>query len=465
MIWETVIGLEVHVQLGTRSKLFCGCSAAFGDPPNTNVCPVCLGLPGALPVPNAMAVRLAIRAALALGCRVHQRSIFARKSYFYPDLPKGYQISQFDRPLATGGSLVVDSADRGPVAVSIQRLHLEEDAGKLLHDRIPGKTAIDLNRAGVPLAEIVSGPDLHSPEDARTYLTALKQILVYAEVSDCSMEKGSLRVDGNISVRSAGETALGTKTEIKNLNSFANLERALAAERDRQIEILERGEQVDQVTLLFNAATGSVRPMRSKEASHDYRYFDDPDLPPLVVGAAMLEETGAELPELPGAKRVRLMSAYGLGAYDAGVLASERPIADYFEAVCRAGADPKGAANWIINERGEYPAPASLAELIALVAAGTVSHQAARKIYPELAGGSSPRAVAERLGLLQVGEAGALGQWVDQVIAAHPDEVRRFRAGDSRLLAFLIGQVMKRSRGTANPQGVQAMLARKLEGS
>jgi len=465
MTWETVIGLEVHVQLATRSKMFCGCSASFGDPPNTNVCPVCLGLPGALPVPNARAVRLAVRAALALDCSVQEESVFARKNYFYPDLPKGYQISQFDRPLAIRGRLVVESADRGAVAVSIQRLHLEEDAGKLLHDRFPGKTAIDLNRAGMPLAEIVSGPDLRSPAEARSYLTALKQILVYAGVSDCNMEMGSLRVDGNISVRRTGETTLGTKTEIKNLNSFANLERALTAERDRQQALLEKGGRVEQVTLLFNAASGDVRPMRSKEESHDYRYFDDPDLPPLVVGPVALQEIGAELPELPGAKQARLMSAYGLGAYDAGVLVSERPIADYFEAVCRAGADPKSAANWIINEGSPYPEPASLAELIGLVAGGTLSHQAAKRVYPELAPGSAPREVAERLGVLQVRDEAALRRWVDEVIAAHPGEVARYRAGEARLLAFLTGQVMKRSRGSADPKGVQAMLARQLEGS
>lgn len=465
MAWETVIGLEVHVQLGTRSKMFCGCSAGFGDPPNTNVCPVCLGLPGALPVPNAMAVRLAVRAALALDCAVHGRSIFARKNYFYPDLPKGYQISQFDRPLATGGRLLIDSPDRGLVAVSIERLHLEEDAGKLLHDRVPGKTAIDLNRAGVPLAEIVSGPDLRSPAEARSYLTALKQILVYAEVSDCSMEKGSLRVDGNISLRKAGDSVLGTRTEIKNLNSFASVERALSAERHRQQELLERGGRVEQVTLLYDAATGQVRPMRSKEESHDYRYLADPDLPPLLLAPATVSGIGAELPELPAAKRARLMSAYGLGAYDAAVLASERPTADYFEAVCREGADPKPVANWIINESGAAPEPAALAALIHLVADGTVSHQAAKRIYSELAGGGAPREVAERLGLIQVRDKDALRRWVDEVIAAHPEEVARYRAGDVRLMAFLTGQVMKRSRGKADPKGVQLMLARQLEGS
>ncbi|HZB27764.1 MAG TPA: Asp-tRNA(Asn)/Glu-tRNA(Gln) amidotransferase subunit GatB, partial [Gemmatimonadales bacterium] len=283
MAWETVIGLEVHVQLRTRTKMFCGNRTTFGDPPNTNVCPVCLGLPGALPVPNAEAIRLAARAAMALGCTVHQTSVFARKNYFYPDLPKGYQISQFDRPLATGGSVTFESPDRGTIRVGITRLHVEEDAGKLLHDRFPGKTAVDLNRAGVPLAEIVSDPDLRSPAEARAYLTTLRQILVYAGVSDCSMEQGSLRVDANISIRPAGVAKLGTKTEVKNMNSFANVERALEAERARQVALVESGRRVEQVTLLFNAATGQVKPTRSKEESHDYRYFPDPDLPPLVL--------------------------------------------------------------------------------------------------------------------------------------------------------------------------------------
>ncbi|HEV8600964.1 MAG TPA: Asp-tRNA(Asn)/Glu-tRNA(Gln) amidotransferase subunit GatB [Gemmatimonadales bacterium] len=471
MRWETVIGLEVHVQLGTRSKMFCACSTAFGDPPNTNVCPVCLGLPGALPVPNAQAIRLAVRAALALGGRVAERSIFARKNYFYPDLPKGYQISQFDRPLATGGTVALESAERGPIEVSIERLHVEEDAGKSLHDRIPGKTAVDLNRAGVPLAEIVSGPDLRSPAEARSYLTTLRQLLVYAGVSECSMEKGSLRVDANISLRPAGESRLGTKTEIKNLNSFANVERALDAERARQQALLERGEPVSQVTLLFNAAGGTVRPMRSKEASHDYRYFPDPDLPPLVLTPEWIEAVRSELPELPSAKRGRLMAVFGLPPYDAGVLASERGIADYFESVVEAGAPAKVAANWIMqdgmtgyNLSGSFAvAPKRLAELIALVEQGIVSHQAAKKVYAELAAtGGEPRAVAERLGLVQVRDESELERWVDEVLATHPKEVERFRAGEVKLLGFLTGQVMKQSQGKADPKGVQPVLQRRL---
>ena len=464
MSWETVIGLEVHVQLDTRSKMFCGCSAEFGYPPNTSVCPVCLGLPGALPVANAGAVRLGVRAALALECTVQARSVFARKNYFYPDLPKGYQISQYDRPLATAGRLEIESAERGTVPVSIARLHLEEDAGKLLHDRIPGKTAIDLNRAGTPLAEIVSGPDLRSPAEAREYLNALKQILRYTGVSECNMEQGSLRVDGNISLRRQGESGLGTRTEIKNLNSFANVERALAAERDRQATLLDRGEAVEQMTLLFHPGSGQVRPMRSKEESHDYRYFDDPDLPPLVLAPATIAAIREELPELPAAKRSRLQADYGLSAYDAGVLAAERSTADYFESVCRLGTEPKAAANWISNETGPHPPAGILAELIGLVGDGTLSHQAARRVYPELAGGGLPRETAERLGLLQVRDADTLTAWVDAVISAHPAEAARYRAGELKLMAFFTGQVMKQSRGQADPRRVQPLLAQRLEG-
>ena len=472
MSWETVVGLEVHVQLNTRTKMFCGCRTTFGDPPNTNVCPVCLGLPGALPVPNAEAVRLGACAAMALGCSVHLRSIFARKNYFYPDLPKGYQISQFDQPLATGGRVAFESPERGRIEVGITRLHLEEDAGKLIHDRFPGKTAVDLNRAGTPLAEIVSEPDLRSPAEARAYLTVLRQILVYARVSECSMEQGSLRVDANISIRRPGDAGLGTKAEVKNLNSFANVERALEAERLRQIALLESGQRVEQVTLLFNAGSGKVRPLRSKEESHDYRYFPDPDLPPLVLSSAWLEAQRAALPELPEARRERLERAFSLSAYDARVLTSEAPLADYFESVVAAGADPKAAANWAMgdvmasfNESGGFPVTAArLAGLIGLVREGVVSHQAAKRVYAELAAlpEAEPRALAEKLGLVQVSEQGALAGWVDEVLAAHPAEVARFRAGEAKLMAFFVGQVMKRSKGKADPKGVQPVLAERL---
>ena len=472
MTWETVIGLEVHVQLLTRSKMFCGCANQFGAPPNTLVCPVCLGLPGALPVPNEHAIRLATRAAHALGCRVQLTSVFARKNYFYPDLPKGYQISQFDLPLATGGSVAIESPERGRLTVGVTRLHVEEDAGKSLHDRFPGQTAVDLNRAGAPLVEIVSEPDMRSPAEARAYLTTLKQVLRYCDVSDCNMEEGSLRVDANVSIRRIGDTRLGTKTEVKNMNSFANVERALTVERDRQIALLESGGRVEQVTLLFNAGTGQVRPMRSKEESHDYRYFPDPDLPPLVLSARWVEEQRADLPELPDAKQARFMAIHALPPYDAGVLVAERPIADYFEAVVAAGVEPKTASNWVINdamrgynETGSFAvSPAQLASLVALVNDGTVSNQAAKRIFPELTNAAeSPQAVAERLGLLQVGDLDALGAWVDEVVAANPKEVERFRGGDLKLMGFFVGQVMKKSQGKADPKKIQPVLQERLQ--
>jgi len=473
--WESVIGLEVHIQLATRSKMFCGCSANFGDPPNTNVCPVCLGLPGALPVPNREAVRLGVAAALAIGCTVHELSVFARKNYFYPDLPKGYQISQFDQPLATGGQVWFDSPDRGRMAVSITRLHLEEDAGKSLHDRIPGKTAIDLNRAGVPLAEIVGGPDLRSPAEARAYLSALKQILLYTGASDCNMEKGSLRVDANLSIRHPGETKLNTKTEVKNMNSFANVERALTAERQRQIEVVESGGAVEHATLLFDAGSGTVRPMRSKEESHDYRYFAEPDLPPLVLTRAWIDERGAELPELPDAKRERLVAAFNLSDYDAKVLTSDVALAGYYEKVVAEGADPKVAANWVMgevigryNQEGRLVVTAArLAQLIGMVKADVVSLQAAKRVFQELeegntGGNGDPQAVAQRLGLLQVGDSDALGTWVDEVLADFPEETQRFRSGEAKLMGFFVGQVMKRSQGKADPKKVQPVLRERL---
>ena len=473
MTWETVIGLEVHIQLATRSKMFCGCSTTFGDPPNTNVCPVCLGLPGALPVPNGEAIRLGVSAALALEATVHERSVFARKNYFYPDLPKGYQISQFDEPLSTGGQVWFESPDRGTMAVSITRLHLEEDAGKSLHDRIPGKTAIDLNRAGVPLAEIVGGPDLRSPSEARAYLNALRQLVLYTGASDCSMEKGSLRVDANLSIRRLGDTELSTKTEVKNMNSFANVERALTAERKRQIALVEAGGTVEHSTLLFDAGTGTVRPMRSKEESHDYRYFAEPDLPPLVLSRGWIDETRRTLPELPAAKRARLTSDLGLSEYDAGVITSERDLATFYEEVVAAGADPKQAANWVMgeviswyNQQGHLSVSAGrLAGIIEMVRDDVVSLQAAKRVYQELAESQAdgdPHSVADRLGLLQVGDSDALGVWVDEVLARFPAEAERFRQGEAKLVGFFVGQVMKRSKGQADPKKVQPVLRERL---
>ncbi|HYT03784.1 MAG TPA: Asp-tRNA(Asn)/Glu-tRNA(Gln) amidotransferase subunit GatB [Gemmatimonadales bacterium] len=470
--WETVIGLETHVQLRTASKMFCGSSAAFGAPPNTNVCPVCLGLPGALPVPNEQALKLAVRAALALGCTVHLKSVFARKNYFYPDLPKGYQISQFEQPLATDGSLSYLSPERGIATAAIIRLHLEEDAGKSLHDRFPKETAIDLNRCGVPLIEIVTGPDFRSPQEARAYLLTLKQVLEYAGASDCDMEKGSLRVDANVSVRRAGETALGTKVEVKNINSFAYVEKALTVERDRQIALLEAGAKVEQQTMLYDAKANTVRPQRSKEESHDYRYFPDPDLPPLVLKPEFIEEQRAALPELPATKRERFTTEYALGVVEAAVLTADRAVADYYEAVVHAGAEPKAAANWVRTEvladakdhrEALRVTPSALAQLIGLVKGGTLSHQAAKRVFGEVAErGGEPRNVAEALGLVQVADAGVVAGWVNEVLAVHATEVSRYKNGETKLMPFFVGQVMKTSRGKADPKLAQKVIEEKL---
>ena len=472
--WETVIGLETHVQLRTVSKMFCGCSTAFGAPPNTNVCPVCLGLPGALPMANGLALQLAVRAALALGCTVHPRSVFARKNYFYPDLPKGYQISQFEQPLSTEGSLSYLSPDRGIATATIQRLHVEEDAGKSLHDRFPRQTAIDLNRCGVPLIEIVTGPDFRSPQEARAYLLTLKQVLEYAAVSDCDMEKGSLRVDANVSVRRLGEAVLGTKTEVKNINSFAYVEKALTVERDRQIALLEAGGKVEQQTLLYDTKTNAVRPQRAKEESHDYRYFPDPDLPPLVLREDFIAEQQGLLPELPAKKRERFVEKYALSVTDAAVLTADRAVADYYEAVVHAGsgADAKVAANWVMTEvladakdhgDGLRVQPGALANLIGLVRGGTLSHQAAKRVFTEVAEhGGEPRNVAEALGLIQVVDTGVVAGWVSEVLGTHPAEVERYRKGETKLLQFFVGQVMKVSRGKADPKLAQRVLEEQL---
>jgi len=473
--WETVIGLETHVQLRTASKMFCGCSAEFGAKPNTNVCPVCLGLPGALPVPNELALKLAVRAALALNCTVHTKSVFARKNYFYPDLPKGYQISQYEQPLATGGQLSFFSPDRGVVTATIVRLHVEEDAGKSLHDRFAKFTAVDLNRAGVPLAEIVTGPDFRSPAEARAYLLTLKQVLEYIGVSDCDMEKGSLRVDANVSVRRAGESALGTKTEVKNINAFSFVEKALGLERDRQIALLESGGTVQQHTMLYDSKANTVRPQRSKEESHDYRYFPEPDLPPLVVKSEWLDEQRQMLPELPSAKRERFVAQHGLPQQDAAVLTASRAVADYYEGVVHAGAEAKAAANWVMGEvladakdhADALRVPAtSLAQLIGLVKGGTVSNQAAKRVFAELAnrGGGDPRALAESLGVIQVADSGVLAGWVNEVLAGSAAEVTRYKGGETKLMAFFIGQVMKASKGKADPKVTQKLLEEKLAG-
>ncbi|HEX6940171.1 MAG TPA: Asp-tRNA(Asn)/Glu-tRNA(Gln) amidotransferase subunit GatB [Longimicrobiales bacterium] len=480
MRYEPVIGLEIHVQLKTATKMFCGNSAEFGAEPNTHVCPVCLGLPGALPVVNRRAVELGVRAALGLNCTVHETSVFARKNYFYPDLPKGYQITQYDRPLATGGWLAApagEGAGTEPARVRIRRIHLEEDAGKSLHDRFPGATAVDLNRAGVPLIEIVTEPDLTSPAHARAFLTRLKQVLEYLEVSDCDMEKGSLRVDANVSVRPAGSDRLGTKTEVKNMNSFANVERALNYEIERQSRVLESGGAVEHQTLLWDAARGEARPMRSKEESHDYRYFPEPDLPPLVLERDAIEAIRAGLPELPDARERRFREQYGLPAYDAGVLTATREVADYFEAVARAAGDAKAASNWIMtevlawsNQRqctiADFPvAPEHLAQLIGLVADGTVSSSLGRQVFARMTETRKPPAViVEEEGLAQVRDTGRLEAWADEVVAAHPAEVERYRAGEQKLIGFFMGQLMRKSGGKADPRQATEILRRKLGG-
>jgi len=470
--WETIIGLETHVQLRTKSKMFCGCATAFGAPPNTQVCPVCLGLPGALPMANGAAIGLAVRGALALGCTVHPRSIFARKNYFYPDLPKGYQISQFDQPLATNGTLSFISTERGIVNAGVVRLHLEEDAGKSIHDRFPKATAVDLNRSGVPLIEIVGGPDLRSPVEARAYLLTLKQLLEYIGISDCDMEKGSLRVDANVSVRRLGETALNTRTEVKNINSFAFVEKALTVERDRQIAVIESGGTVMQQTMLYDSKENAVRPQRSKEESHDYRYFPEPDLPPLVLTPEFVAEQQSELPELPAAKRDRFVATYALSRDHATVVTSSRPVAEYYENVVRAGAEPQAAANWVMTEgladakdhqEQLRVAPGALAQIIALVKGGTLSHQAAKKVFGEVAAkGGDPRTIAESLGLIQVADTNVVAGWVTDVLGAHAPEVGRYKNGETKLMAFFVGQVMRASKGKADPKLAQRVLEEKL---
>jgi len=473
---EAVIGLEVHVQLDTEEKLFCADPVEFGAPPNTHVCPVCLGLPGALPVLDDRAVELAVRAALGLECTVHRESVFARKNYFYPDLPKGYQISQFERPLATGGRLTVDG-DGEAFDVRIRRLHLEEDAGKSIHDRIPGSTAVDLNRTGVPLAEIVSEPDLRSPAQARAYLEALKRLMEYLRVSDCNMEEGSLRVDANVSVRPRGRGELGTKTELKNLNSFSGVERGLELEIERQRGVVGAGDPVEHQTMLYDEGVGEVRPMRSKEESHDYRYFPDPDLPVLRVGRERVERIRAGLPERPRERRHRFRDAYGLPAYDAGVLTAGREVADFFEALVDHAPDPKSASNWVmgpvlrtLKERevgaDDFPvSPERLGRLLGLVEDGTISRNTAKDVFERmLDDGRSPAEIVEAEGLAQVSEEGKLEGWVQDALADHPDEVARFRDGEERLLGFFMGEVMKRSRGKADPGEARRILREALEG-
>jgi aspartyl-tRNA(Asn)/glutamyl-tRNA(Gln) amidotransferase subunit B len=476
--YEMVVGLEVHVQLSTRTKAFCNCPTDFGAPPNVNTCPVCLALPGTLPVLNARAVELATRAALALECTVHTTSVFARKNYFYPDLPKGYQISQFDQPLATGGCLRIGSTAQGaPISIGVTRVHMEEDAGKSIHDRYASATAIDLNRSGVPLIEIVSEPDMRSAAEAGAYLRTLKQLLEYLDVSDVSMEEGSLRVDANVSARPRGATELGTKTEVKNMNSFSGVERALETEFARQCALLAGGGKVEQQTMLWDGVRGEVRPSRTKEGSHDYRYFPEPDLPPLVLKAEWIDGVRESLPELPAARRDRIAEEYGLGAYDVQELTASPGIADYFEGVARQHGDGKAAANWVMGEvraalntsgqdiRHFSVRPADLAQLLNLVRDGNVSHSAAKKVFAGMVRtGDRPEQVAEREGLVQEGDDAALQGWIDEVLAENPAEAVRYANGEKKLQGFLVGLVMKRSKGRADPKRVNQLLSARSAG-
>ncbi|HET7746471.1 MAG TPA: Asp-tRNA(Asn)/Glu-tRNA(Gln) amidotransferase subunit GatB [Vicinamibacteria bacterium] len=475
--WEPVIGLEVHCQLKTASKIFCGCANRFGDAPNTNVCPVCLGLPGALPVLSRGAVELALRAALATHCTVHETSVFARKNYFYPDLPKGYQISQYERPLATDGYVEIPAAGAFR-RVGLERIHMEEDAGKLLHEGFPWsgeRSGVDFNRSGVPLIEIVSRPDMRAAEDAYEYLVALKAVLVYAGVSDCDMEKGSLRCDANVSIRPRGTEALGTRAEIKNLNSFRNVARAIEHEIVRQAALMEAGARIVQETRLWNADRGETVSMRSKEEAHDYRYFPEPDLPPLAVSAEWRDAVARALPELPADKRRRFVSAYGIPDYDAGVLTLAREVGDYYERVAKESGNPKAASNWVMTEllrklkdderplAGSPVGPEALAALVRLVDEKVITGKTAKDVFEKMwATGEGPRAIVEREGLTQVTDMAPIRAAVDAVIARSPAQVETYRKGKTGTLGWFVGQVLKETGGKASPQVVTELLKKAL---
>ena len=478
MSYEPVIGLEVHAQILTESKIFCGCSTRFGDPPNHNTCPVCMGFPGVLPVLNRQVVEHTIRTGLATQCTIAQRSRWARKNYFYPDLPKGYQISQYELPLCTGGHIDVSGAS-GSTRVRLNRIHMEEDAGKNIHDVRSDHSLVDLNRAGVPLKEIVSEPDLRSPNEAGDYLRTLRSILEYLEVCNGNMEEGSFRCDANISLRTAGARKLGIKVEIKNLNSFKAVEKALEHEIQRQGQVLSEGEAVSQETRLWDPDAGVTRSMRSKENAHDYRYFPDPDLLPLEIDDAWVSKIRATLPELAQGRRTRFTEDYGLPAHDAGILTQRRDVADYFEAAVKAHANPKAIANWlmgdlfrVLKERKldtalriqRWPVAADdLARMVQLVDEGTISGKLAKTVLTEmLETGNDPDAIVKKKGLEQVSDTNALDAAVDDVLLTHNTQVEEFQAGKEKVFGFLVGQVMKATHGKANPQMVNEMLRNKL---
>jgi aspartyl-tRNA(Asn)/glutamyl-tRNA(Gln) amidotransferase subunit B len=475
--YEPVIGLEVHVQLLTNTKIFCACSTRFGDAPNSNVCPICLGLPGTLPVLNKRVVEMAARASLALNCTVHEHSRFARKNYFYPDLPKGYQISQYELPLATDGWIEIQH-DETRKRIGITRLHLEEDAAKNMHEGFAHsaeKAYIDYNRCGTPLCEIVSEPDMRTPEEAYAYLTTLRQIFLYTGVSDCNMEEGSLRCDANVSVRLRGAKEFGTKVEVKNLNSFRYLQKALEYEIDRHIGVIESGGRISQETRLWNQAAGRTESMRSKEKAHDYRYFPEPDLLPVHVSSAWREEIRRTVPELPEAKRNRFVASYGITPYDAEVLTGTQALAEYFEAVAKAGASEKNAANWIqtellrrLNDSGKDIAaspvsPASLAELLKLVESGRITGAVGKKVFASMfETGRAPAEIVAAEGLAQISDTSAIEKAAREVIEKNPDNVAKFRAGNEGVFKFFVGQVMRATRGQANPQAVNDIMRKLL---
>jgi aspartyl-tRNA(Asn)/glutamyl-tRNA(Gln) amidotransferase subunit B len=475
--YEAVIGLEVHVQLATATKIFCGCPTSFGAPPNTNVCPVCLGMPGALPVLSRASVELAIKAGLALNCAIRPHSRFARKNYFYPDLPKGYQISQYDEPLAEHGfvGIVVDGR---PQRIGITRVHMEDDAGKSIHDGFKDSqrySYVDLNRSGTPLIEIVSEPDMRASDEAHAFLTEVKQVLQFIEVSTCDMEKGHLRCDANVSVRLRGAEKFGTKAEVKNLNSFRFLKQALDYEIARQIAVIEGGGHVAQETRLYNPDTGETAGMRSKEHAHDYRYFPEPDLVPLRVSEKWLAEVRSSMPELPARKRARFIQEYGLRDYDAEVLTQSRAASDYFETAARVSGDPKSAANWVMGDLlgmlkaenkdiAQSPVTAeNLGELVKLIAKGELSGKLAKEVFPKMcATGDGPAAVIEREGLKQISDSGALEKIVDDVVAANPKQVEQYKSGKTTVINFLVGQAMRATRGQADVTVVTDLFKQRL---
>ena len=477
--YETVIGLEVHTQLMTHSKIFCSCSTTFGAAPNSNTCPVCEGMPGVLPVLNKQVVEFAIRAGLATGCKIANMSIFARKNYFYPDLPKAYQISQYELPIAEHGWIDIKIGDT-PKRIGLTRIHMEEDAGKLLHE-YPGEPAgkfsyVDFNRCGTPLLEIVSEPDMRSPEEAKEYLTTLKNILEYLEVSDCNMEEGSLRCDANVSLRPVGAEKLGTKVEIKNLNSFRNVQRALEYEVERQTLMLESRQTIVQETRLWDADRGMTFSMRSKEEAHDYRYFPDPDLLPVNVSDDWIERVRRELPELATAKRQRFVSAYGLPEYDAEVLTASKHLAAYFEDCVRLFPQAKAVSNWVMGDimrelnaknadiRNCPVTPAHLAAMLKLMDAGTISGKIAKTVFDEMyANGKMPDEIVKEKGLVQISDESALDGIIASVIAANPNSVQEYRSGKAKAFGFFVGQVMKATQGKANPQVVNTLLKQKLD--